>query len=169
MFRNFKQGIKNLWYWGPIIWQDRNWDYHYIFEILKHKLKAQSNYIGSRNFHTRAKTDARNMMICVNLIQKIQDDFYELEYFDHHKETHWWIPSEDRPRNSYLETKEVWEKFDEYFKRYPLIHQRVLKEGGIFKNDSRKHIAMNIGSINQNRAQDLLFKIINENIQRWWN
>jgi hypothetical protein len=33
-----KQGVKNLIYWFPIIWKDRNWDSHYIFEIMKHKL-----------------------------------------------------------------------------------------------------------------------------------
>ncbi len=31
----FKQGIKNLWYWLPIIWKDRSWDDHYIFEVLE--------------------------------------------------------------------------------------------------------------------------------------
>jgi hypothetical protein len=168
-FRNFKQGIKNFLYWTPIIWKDRNWDHYYVFEILKHKLKAQSKYIGSRNLHTTAKTDARNMMICVNLIQKIQDDFYSLEHFDYHKENHWWIPSEDRPGNSCLEIEDVWENFDEYFKKYPRVYQKVLKEGGLFKNDSKKHIAMNIGVINQQRAESLLFKILNENITSWWN
>ena len=34
----FKTGVKNIIYWFPIIWKDRNWDSHYIFEIIKHKL-----------------------------------------------------------------------------------------------------------------------------------
>jgi hypothetical protein len=31
---------------AEIIWGDRDWDSHYIYEILKHKLKSQSQYIG---------------------------------------------------------------------------------------------------------------------------
>jgi hypothetical protein len=49
----FIQGVKNLWYWVPVIWKDRNWDSHYIFDMLQHKLTAQANYIGRRDFHTR--------------------------------------------------------------------------------------------------------------------
>ena len=42
MLNNIIQGIKNLLYWFPIIWKDRNFDEHFIYEILKHKLKYQS-------------------------------------------------------------------------------------------------------------------------------
>ena len=54
MFRNFKQGIRNLWYWLPIIWKDRTWDSSFIFEILSHKFKAQSKHIGDRGIHVSA-------------------------------------------------------------------------------------------------------------------
>ena len=168
MLRNIKQGIKNLWYYLPIIWKDRNWDDHYIFEILKHKLKAQAKYIGDRDFHTRAQTDARDMRICVNLIEKIQDEFYEHEYFDYHKEKHWFEKCSDLEGHSMLETEQIWENFDEYFNKYPLIYKRVLNGEGILSLESKKYIAMNIGNINQQRAQDLLFKIMNERIKSWW-
>jgi hypothetical protein len=68
LHRNFKIGIKNLIYWFPIIWKDRNWDSHYTFEIMMHKIKAQSKYIGERDIHTRAKRDAEVMMTCVRLM-----------------------------------------------------------------------------------------------------
>ena len=60
----FKTGVQNLIYWFPIIWKDRNWDSHYIFEIMMHKIKAQSKYIGARDIHTRAQRDAEIMMTC---------------------------------------------------------------------------------------------------------
>jgi len=37
-YYNLKYGIKNLVKWFPIIWKDRNWDYEYIFPILRKKL-----------------------------------------------------------------------------------------------------------------------------------
>ena len=168
-----KQGIKNTIYWFPIIWKDRHWDSHYIFEILKHKLKAQADYIGSNDRHTRAQQDARRMRLCIKLMQKIQDDDYAMEYVDYHKDRIWFTDCEDRPGSSLMNSEQVWEKFDDYFKKYPLIYKRVLNGEGPIKREGREDdkqiIAMNIAYINQDRAHKLLFKIMEENILGWWD
>ena len=171
----FKQGIKNLIYWFPVIWKDRNWDDHYIFDILKHKLKAQANYIGRRDFHTRAQLDAKRMRLCVKLIQLIQDEPYAMEYMDYHKDRVWFTPCEDREGSSLYNSEEIWENYDEFFKKYPLVYKRVLKGEGPFTLDGRDEseikriIAMNIAHVNQERVQKLLFKILEENIRGWWD
>jgi hypothetical protein len=169
----FKTGVKNLWYWFPIIWKDRDWDSHYIFEIIKHKLSAQANYIGTNDRHTRAQQDARRMKICVKLMQKIQDEDYTMEYMDYHKDRVWFTDCEDRPDSSLMNSEQIWEKFDDYFKKYPLIYKRVMNGDGVFNLEGReddKHvIAMNIAHLNHDRARKLLFKIMEENIEGWWD
>ena len=40
---------------------------------------------------------------------------------------------------------------------------------GTDSEDIKQRVAMNIGRINDKRAQDLLFKIMNENINKWWD
>jgi len=174
-YKYFKQGVKNIWYWFPIIWKDRDWDSHYIFEILQHKLTAQANYIGDRDFHTRAQQDARRMRLCVSLIKKVQEEDYTMEYMDYAKDRHWFTDCEDRPGSSLWNSEEVWEKYDEYFKKYPLVYKRVMKGEGVFTLDGRSEadikrvIAMNIAHLNHNRARKLLFKIMEENIEGWWD
>ncbi len=170
--RNFKVGLKNLFYWFPIIWKDRNWDSHYIFEIMIHKLKAQSKYIGKRNIHTRARRDAEVMMTCVKLMKLVQDEAYSSEYMDYHKTKHWLNPIKDRPGSSTWESKELEERFDDYFAKYPLVYKRVIGGEGIFKlngTNDKQRIAMNIAHINHGRARRLLFKIMEQNIERWWD
>jgi hypothetical protein len=173
--RDITQGVKNLYYWFPIIWKDRDWDDHYIFEVLKHKLKAQAKYIGDRDFHTRAQLDAKRMRLCVKLIQLIQDEPYAMEYMDYHKDRVWFTPCEDHEGSSLYNSEEVWENYDEFFKKYPLIYKRVLKGEGPFTLDGRDEsemkriIAMNIAHINQDRVHRLLFKILEENIRGWWD
>jgi len=173
MHREFARGVKNLIYWFPIIWKDRNWDSHYIFEILKHKLTAQADYISEQDRHTRAQHDARNMRWCVKLMKLVNDEFYESEYIDYHKTKHWFEPIDDGTGSSTWESKLLKENFDDYFAKYPLIHKRALNgEGPFGKNDTEKSkqiIAMNIGSINQERAHSLLFKIMKDNILGWWD
>ena len=171
----FKQGIKNLIYWLPVIWKDRNWDDHYIFEVLKHKLKAQAKYIGDRDFHTRAKLDAKRMKLCVKLIQLVQDETYAMEYMDYAKDRVWFTPCEDREGSSLYNSEEVWEKYDDFFKKYPLVYKQVMKGAGPFtldgrdESDMKRIIAMNIAHVNQERVQKLLFKILEENIRGWWD
>lgn len=163
------QGIKNLIYWLPIIWRDRNWDQHYIYEVLKHKLKAQSDYISKHDRHTRAQSDARDMRTCVNLIQKIQDDFYGLEYLDYSEIRQWFTPCEDKEGYFEYHSEVVSDDFNSYFNKYPLAYRRVLNGESVFSNDSRQHIAMNMAHLNQKRAKDLLFKIMNNRIDSWWD
>lgn len=171
----FKQGVKNIIYWFPIIWKDRDWDSHYIFEILQHKLKAQAKYIGDRDFHTRAQLDAKRMRLCVKLIKKVQEEDYTMEYMDYHKDRVWFTDCEDRPGSSLYNSEEVWEKYDEYFKKYPLVYKRVMKGEGVFtldgrdESDMKRIIAMNIAHLNHDRARKLLFKIMEENIEGWWD
>jgi len=171
----FIQGVKNIIYWFPVIWKDRNWDGHYIFEILQHKLVAQANYIGKRDFHTRAQLDAKRMRLCVKLIKKVQEEDYTMEYMDYAKDRVWFTDCEDRPGSSLYNSEEIWEKYDEYFAKYPLVYKKVLKGEGVFtlngRDDSemKRVIAMNIAHLNHDRARKLLFKIMEENIEGWWD
>ena len=67
------------------------------------------------------------------------------------------------------------EDFDGYIKKYPLIEKRVITGEGIFSLDGedsleiKQKIAMNIGQINHNRARKLLFKLMEQNIEKWWD
>jgi hypothetical protein len=161
--KQFFRRIHNLYRWFPIIWKDQDWDDHYIFEILKFKLKNQAKYIGDHNRHTTAKRDAEIMMLCVRLIEKVQDEYYGCEYMDYHKSDFRWLDT-NNPDTKELDIVELSEHFDDYFKKYPLIYRMVpdLK--------APKHkIAMQIARINEERAHKLLFKILEQNIRRWWD
>lgn len=41
-FRNIKYGIKNLWKWKSVIWNDRDWDYFFLLEITRFKLEQMA-------------------------------------------------------------------------------------------------------------------------------
>jgi hypothetical protein len=170
----FKKSVKNLIRWFPVMWKDRDWDDHYIWEILKTKLKYQSEYIGSRDIHVNAKYDAERMMWCVRLIDKIQDEFYSGEYMDYHESRFNWLDIEGDSEHKQLDIQEVSENYDEYFAKHKAAVRKVLanKELQIFElNDDnyKQRLAMNLGYYNEKRAQDLLFKILNRDIRGWWD
>ena len=170
-----RTGFKNIFYWLPIIWKDRHWDSHYILEIMMHKIKAQSKYIGDRGIHTRADRDAEIMMTCVRLMKRVQDEFYSSEYNDYHESKHWFEDVPEKEGYSSWNSRIIVEDFDGYIKKYPLIEKRVMKGEGVFSLDGedsleiKQRIAMNIGQINHNRARKLLFKLMEENLEKWWD
>lgn len=169
-FKNIKEGVKNLVRWTPIIWKDRNWDTHYIWEVLKFKLKSQAKYIGDKNRHESAKRDAEIMNLCVRLMERIQTEHYSSEWTEYEESEHNLIPSVDYPGNYEMKSKLVSENFDDYFAKYPRIYKQVMEmENPPFRKTDKHGIAINISHINHKRAKKLLFKIMENEIERWWD
>ena len=74
--RTWYKRIKNIIRWIPILWNDRDWDYYYIFEILKTKLKFQSKHFREYGYHESSERDAEQMELCIRLIDKVQNEYY---------------------------------------------------------------------------------------------
>jgi hypothetical protein len=127
--------------------------------------------------HNSAQYDASKMRLCVSLITLIQDSYYSSEYLDFYKEKNWFEDIEDKPEYSTWNSKILNEEFNTYFEKYPLIYKRVINGEGVFsikdnsnsKMDIKQRIAMNIGRINHDRSKRLLFKILEKNIESWWD
>jgi hypothetical protein len=98
-----------------------------------------------------------------------------MEYMDYAKDRHWFTDCEDRPGSSLWNSEEVWEKYDNFFKKYPLVYKKVLNGAGPFTLDGRDEadmkriIAQNIAHVNQDRVQKLLFKILESDMRNWWD
>ena len=116
--KNFFKSVNNLIRWFPIIWKDRDWDHYFIFEILKHKLIFMSKSICENSNHVSAEYDADRMMLCVRLIEKVQNESYMDELIN----------------DDEITIEKIWR--------------------GVKKHD---------------KARKLLFKILEQNIERWWD
>lgn len=163
--RDFVRGIKSLIRWFPVIWKDRDWDDSFIWRIMIQKLKFQSKYIGGRDIHTSAKRDAEIMMTCVRLMEKVSEEFYTMEYMDYEHSEFNWVDSHI-PGHKKLDVVEKSENFDKYFKKYPLVYKKIKQK---YPKKSKGYIAMHIAIENHNRAKRLLFDIMRDNIQGWWD
>jgi len=159
---NIYRGVRNLIRWAPTIWKDRDWDQHYIYEILKVKLHNQAEHIGSQQIHTNDVYHANRMRLAIRLIEKCQEDEYSIEYLDYVDTDSLFIKPKSGPRE---------ERLDEYFKKYSHQYRRVMSGelNKINTHDTKMRIALEIAIDNQNRCRKLLFKILEKNIESWWN
>jgi hypothetical protein len=172
--KDFIVGIKNLWKWAPVIWNDRDWDDYYIYEIIRNKIKFQADYIEKKDRHLSAKRDSEIMRLVARLIKLQQDEFYGMEYMDYHKTNFDFIPTDETEKYFTIDDTLISENFQEYFNKYPLQYKRVVSgEINRFKRSidekDDKLIAMEIAHENQERCKKLIFKIMNEHIERWWD
>ena len=154
--------VKNLVRWFPVIWEDKDWDDSFIYKILQFKLKNQAEYIGRRDWHTNAKRDAEKMMTCVRLIDKINEEYYGMEYFEYYD----CDMSTNNP-NCYLEFITTRDDLDTYFAKYSLTYKKIEAEYGDTKD--RSSTALLMGMDRQEKARKLLFKILEQNIEGWWD
>ena len=115
--RSIVYGIKNLWKWRKTIYKDRDWDYWYIFEILKVKLQFQSKHFRMYGYHESSEREAQRMELCIRLIDMVQNEYY-------------------------LDNALMNDLTDE-----------------AMMSAIRKH----------DKAKRILFKLLEYNIERWWN
>jgi hypothetical protein len=172
--KDISNGIKNLIHWFPTIWKDRDYDQHYIYEVLLVKLEKQAKYILEKGIHVDANRDVERMLLCARLCRIQQEDLYHSEYMDYFKKEYEFVPTDETEKWFSMEDTLVWENYDEYLAKYPRQHKRVLSgEVNRFnkpiEQKDKQEIAMEVALENQNRSLKLLFKILDQQINRWWN
>lgn len=163
--KQFIISITNLIKWFPIIWKDRNWDHGFIWDILKFKLTNQANYISKKDRHTAAQYDAQKMRLCVRLIEKVQDEYYAMEYMDYFEDKFRFVPYEDEPGYSKLEIDEISNTFEEYVIKYYSTYRKIIRSNNC---TDAKSIARKMGQYNHEKAKRILFKLLSTHIERWW-
>lgn len=178
MHKEFARGIKNLWRWFPIIWKDRDWDHTYIYKIIETKLQFQAKGIGGRDRHTTANRDAEKMRTVAKLIERCREGFYEMEYMDYHESEIKFIPTDETKKWYTMEDNILSENFEAYFKKYPRQYKRVISGEAewvknyidpITEDHHPRKIAMCIANENHIRCRKLIFKIMESEIERWWD
>ena len=78
--KEYIRKIKNLIRWAPIIWKDRDWDYYFIYEILKQKLKHTEAYIRKDGLHVFNEHDADSIKTAIEMIEKVQTEYHIDKY-----------------------------------------------------------------------------------------
>jgi len=72
--------LRKLIRWIPVIWKDRDWDYYFVYEILKQKLIDTENYIRKDGVHMFNNEDADSILKAIELINKVQTEYHLDKY-----------------------------------------------------------------------------------------
>ena len=152
-------GIRNLIKWTPIIWKDRDWDKHYILEVLLFKMKNQRDYMKSQGYQ---ENSSRILPLeeCIDLLEKVHNEWenYEEPAYKKHEEQwgkseFYFIPSKEKP-NSY-------EMKDRNEERY--TEQEIKKKRESFL------LYSNIARLKRNRDFEFAMSLFVKHFDEWWD
>jgi hypothetical protein len=164
--RSFLTGCKNVIRWSPTIFKDKDWDQWHIYNILQKKIEFQRQELINANRHTDINRDNRDMTIVLNLIERVNEGFYGVEYLDYSESKFRFEPIEGDDEYYTMEQDVISENYDEYIKKYQSSVRKVLKE----KPDlDKKDLCFWVARHNEEKAHDLLHRILKERIRYWWD
>ena len=148
LYYNIKGGIKSFIKYLPIVWEMRDWDYIYLFQMMKFQLNLLLKTIkkGHEIDETRIPKE-KDIQRCIILLDNlIKDDYMERCGYESDRTRFKIIPLEDNPKltklvdvhpNCYLD-----EEFHKILEESEKLQQQELKE---------------------------LFDIMNKNCLSWWD
>lgn len=167
--RDVAQGFKNLWRWFPIVWKDRDWDDHFIFEPLKFKIKNTADCFEKNQRFVGWEREVFYMRICVKLIERIQTEYYQCEYFDYYE----FESKFEKIENSDLtewKSETTRDELEIFIAKYPHAKRVVMKDSTLENyRSSNQGLGLAIGIVRHRKAKNLLFRILQERIEYWWD
>lgn len=182
--RDFFDFIKRMRIWVPVLWKDRNWDDSFIFEILKTKLITHREYLIGNYRHTSIPATNRDITICLNLIERFQQSYYETEHFDYYDSDIDFVEDEETKDSDgqpmfRMESTMTRDNLLEYIDKYPIDRRRTMnwmKSKGIEASDdyreneeSRQRLALFMSHNRHLKCKRIIFLVLSEKIEHWWD
>lgn len=155
--------IKRLIRYVPVIWNSGDFDYRYATELFRMKLEDLATFMESdKAWSATAKQDARRIRTAIQLLENVYSEKYATEYFDIMEQTYGEncmdfhfndetkkLPNGIVTRKGLCYEYENWDNADEI-----RIHLNELQEQCWER---------------QEKANKLLWRFIEHNIERWWD
>lgn len=74
--RRIIRKLKIVYKWIPVLMQDEDWDYFYIYTILQRKLEFTREHMLNGGYHEDNKHIASRMQTAINLIEVVKTEKY---------------------------------------------------------------------------------------------
>lgn len=147
----------------PVIWKGYDWDYGSALDVFEHQLKRTARYLESdKAWSLSAKTNAAKIWTATELMEKVYNEDYAMEYMDDIERLY------GKSKHEFVELDEKDENGDPYY-TMKITNENAVDEEHQKEIDEVRHQMFLKGMDKQKRAHKLLWSYIEHNIQRWWD
>lgn len=150
--RNIRRSLYNLWYWFPVIWGDRQWDYIFLVRILGHKLVAMEKFFEIDSIIADSDRVTGEIRRCRMAAERIaKDEYLSVALAPHEKK--------------WGEAEIIW---DDGRDRLTVAVPSLDDEASTM--EKRERLAL-YRMVDYLREQDyeILFALMGKHIQCWWD
>jgi len=142
----------------PIIWKGYDFDYRSAVDLFEYQLSRTANFLESdKAYSVESKQNAKRLKMILRLLDKVYNEDYVFEYTDQLTQEYGtmqmeWDPNDDK---TYTLKGFKWSKAvdDAHNESINKVYKILLEKG------MRK----------QERAHQLLWKLIEHNIRKFWD
>jgi len=177
--REFFKSIWRIITWIPLLWKLRPWDNNGIYKILIKNITDMEVYMSEKGSKIIEywEEESKSMKVVIELLKRVDDEFYNLEYLDYHEFAILWTEFEEKRGNKmekfYKFESEITEhKFLEYFKLYPNEYRKAKlktnRVGEEFTPKECENIAFHMSMSLHEKAKRVLFNYMSYKIPGWW-
>ena len=159
--RKYRQ-IKRIFEFFPLIWHGADFDYRYAIDLFSYQLLRTADYLEKKNRHTTSLSDAKRIRTVVELLEKVYEEDYAMEYMDIIKEKYG--PSDFR----FIESKETDANSNPYYEMVEEYEHNYTDSELLIISEEKSAEQLN-SRIKQKRAHKLALDLIEHNIQKWWD
>ncbi len=156
-FRRLINKIKMSYRWAKFGWNDKNYDHYFLYDVMEFKIRNMHKAFMKYGYTDQSVTTQR-MVWAIDLIKKVKNEDYVNEYWNYMYDDKF---NEINKLDEYLEiNKNNYKRSDKGFSS---------KGHGIKEIKFKELCAMDIGYYKQKKAKRLLFQILHDKIDYWWD
>lgn len=147
----------------PVIWKGYDWDYGSALDVFEHQLKRTAEHLESdKAWSLDAKTNAAKIWTAIELMEKVYNEDYAMEYMDDIERLY------GKSKHEFVELDEKDENGDPYY-TMKISNELAVDEHHQKEIDEVRHQMFLKGMDKQKRAHKLLWSYIEHNILKWWD
>jgi hypothetical protein len=154
-FKRFYTGVKRLIEFTPIIWNSYDWDYTYATNLFRFQLLRMADYFDKHDNLETTRHSAQRIRTVCKLMDKVYNEYYIDAACDSLIEKYGKEALEFETVND-VNGKRT---FQQKYESYPNASEIGKERSKLIKKGIEK----------QAKAHKLLWKLIEHDVQRWWD
>ena len=165
-FRNIYVGFRNLFQYFGVVYNDRDWDDWYFLELMEFKIRRMRNHIKETDMFVGCEDVVKRMDLILRLLKKVKEEEYDSEVFDYYTSRfHFDEIVDEKPKRYSLRSEELDNKLHLYVKKHRSAAARLKIK---YKRKYTLSEAIKLSHDRQQKASELLFKLIESEYKKWW-
>lgn len=153
---SFYENIKRLIAWFPVIWEDRDFDYAFLFAIMQFKISNMRKLHEETRRFVNSDKVIKQLLTCEELLKRLQKDEYCAKDYEEHDDKY------GRLQLKFVKTTRLNTKSCIFERNKVLTEKDKERETKDFKRIANKEIYM------YNQDIELLLNTIKKYHRKWW-